>query len=154
MNVLQVEDCTVRNFDYGILVNSSVNARLVARGCSVRDVNTSGISISPAASGVKVEGVVTGCAVDKASNSAIYANVFFPNATANLTARDCVVTGSLVGLQVAGSGATLTADNCAVNGSTNVGVFAGSGGVSITRGNNTFNNNSSDGTFTGTLGAK
>ena len=60
-----------------------------------------------------------------------------------------MVTGCNFGVGAFGTGATITADNCAVNGSTNTGVKIFSGGTSISRSNNTFNNNVSDGTFSG-----
>ena len=149
VGTLRVEDCTVRNFNNGIFVNSSTDTHLLVSGGSVRDVAFNGIIIEPSVASAAVEGIVTGCAVDKAAGVGIYAFNQIAGGSANLTARDCVVTGSNFGVAAFGAGSTITADNCAVNGNTNRGVTVFSGGTSVSRGNNTFNNNAADGTFTG-----
>ncbi len=150
VGTLRVEDCTIRNFNNGIFVESSTDAHVVVRDCTVRDLSFNGIIIEPTAPTVAVEGVVSRCTVDKAAGVAVFAFVNPPDGgTSNLTVRDCVLTGSTNGLGASGNGATITADNCTVNGNTTKGVNVFNGGVSISRGNNTFNNNASDGTFTG-----
>ncbi len=114
IGTLTVENCTMRSLNYGIIMRNPANGRLVATGCSVRDVFY-GIYLATAVSGIKVAGVVTGCAVDNARGGAIYAGNFFSNTTVNLTVRDFVLTGNDSGLRASGPGTTITADNCAVN---------------------------------------
>jgi hypothetical protein len=147
VGTLIVEDCTIRNFAVGTYLYNTNGAHLTVLGGGVRNTQI-GIEIRAATSGVTVDGVIDKCAVDNASQTAIYAETNGSGTIAKLTARGCVVTHSGNGLQALGSGSTIYADTNIVSGNT-VGIATVSGANALSRVNNVFTNNVTDGAFPG-----
>ena len=155
VNTVRMEECTIRDFERGVYMFNVNGGHLVARNCTVRDVNV-GFVIFSQTTNVKLDGVLTDCTVDNSADT--FGAAFFTDAEAlgsvtRLTLSGCVATNSSNGLKAFGNGATLYADNCVVSSNTN-GVSAASSGLTFTRGNNVFTNNGTDGNFTSSLTAK
>ncbi len=170
---VRVEDCTMRNFESGIEGLYSANSALVVRNCRVSDTSSQGIVVFANAPNLTINASVSDCALDRAGNAIAVSNQNQPGSIIKLTANHCTITNCLAGLDVNNNGSILIADTCTVR-STTFALFAAGGqivasnctiagntngisnsnGTIITRGNNTFTNNTTDGSFSSSLAAK
>ena len=150
---LTVDDCVVRNFTVGTYLLNAPGSHLLVRGGSVRNTQF-GIEVHAASSGVILDGLVTNCAVDNASQAALFVrNEAVSSVAATLTAVGCTLTNSGNGLVANGSTSVLYADNCVVSGNT-TDVATVNGANTFSRGNNVCTNNAGTGSFTGALSGK
>lgn len=134
---LIVEDCLIRNFYNGVLVDAPNTSRLIVRGGAVKNVQY-GYSVQSTTAGVVLTAVLEGVTVNNASVRAI--STFGSNgATTSMAVRDCMVVRSGNGLRVSGS--TIVAEGCTLDGNTYAFFKTNNSGTIISRGTNTLINN-------------
>ncbi|MBV9658301.1 MAG: right-handed parallel beta-helix repeat-containing protein [Verrucomicrobia bacterium] len=145
---LTVEDCTVRNFNAGILVSTTQPAKCYLHDCTVRGC-FNGLSVVSNAGGVAA--VATGCRVEQNLNVGASAQGL---ASADLTLVDCVISGNATGIASQFAAALVRVDNCCITSNNTNGVTSSSGGQIVSRGNNTLESNGGNNAFPGTYSAK
>ena len=151
VGTLTIEDCTVRNFKYGIFAAPANAAQVsiyntAARSCSY------GLIIQPGAA-VTVTASATGCRVENCNNDGVVSFTDVAGSAVDFTVDGCTVRGNNVGLLGSGTNALLRASNCTITGNSNGTLFV-NGGQILSRGNNTLEKNTSGNTFPGTYSAK
>ena len=170
-------DCTITGFDsHGIqIVPATGAATLTAKNTVVRD-SAIGIFV-PATAAANAIVVLEGCRFESNGSAGVdiigsgtggvahrvqlQNSVFARNATGvvlfgtnnRLVASDCAFSANGTGISVAASGATARVDGCTITGN-GAGLSRGSGAVLLSRGNNAVEDNTTDGTFSGSYSAQ
>ena len=152
---LYIEDCIIRNFGgSGVEASFTDNttAKVVARNVQIRNCGY-GFFSSADSNGTAVF-VVTDCLIDACRLYGVLAQgANAGNSYNRMTLTRCTLTGNAIGIRSALPNTIVYVDTCTLSGSQTGLETAGSGQI-LSRGNNTFTNNSADGSFTGTLGTK
>ena len=112
VGTLRVEDCAVRNFNYGILFYPSNEGHLQVHGGSARQ-NVFGIYLAPSTA-VPVDGIVTDCRLEN-NGYGLFVNAA-NGGTARLTAGDCTISGNGIGIYPAGEITSFGNNSFAYNG--------------------------------------
>ncbi|HZS05078.1 MAG TPA: NosD domain-containing protein [Blastocatellia bacterium] len=169
--VLRVEDCVVADFNVQSARGISVTAdsRLFLSGTVVKGCGT-GVFIGTSSGEVKA--AIENCRIEENSiglNSATNARVtargslFAGNSSrgilgapvstigSDLTLEGCVISGNAIGIETHVAANIRVSNSTVTNNGTGLSVL---GGTILTRGNNTVENNSSNGSFSGTYTAK
>ena len=174
---LQIDGLTINGFNVGIY-GFSTGQLDVQIANTVVVGSTHGISFGSSSAGhgtivrTRVEGNPGGNAVEVSDNwnvsardvvvtryfAGFYANANSTSGSAVLAVEGCTVTHSAQALKAAGNPlqsatATMRVSNCMITGN-DLAVATFAGGSILTRGNNTIENNSSDGTFSGSFSGK
>ena len=150
---LRMEDCTISGGLGGIYTSTTTATHLVMQGCRLRDL-ANGVYAEAMTFGAPVDVIATDCKMDRISNAALLAYTQASGGSVRLYAIRCVLTECGQGVfAFGGSAVTAYVDNCTLSTNT-TGVTTSNSGSVITRSNNTFTHNQSDGAFTGTLAAK
>ena len=175
---LQVENLVVNGFtSYGIFMNLTSASELYVADTIVRNNGGAGISLASAYLGgianvsivrtrleKNFDGIVAAQSVRVSIKDTIasgnagtgfVAAAFVTPAPVEINLEGCVASGNTYGIYAASASvaATVRVSNCSMTGNA-TGVFAGTNGVILSRGNNTVEGNTTDGTFTGNYAAK
>ncbi|MBV9658302.1 MAG: hypothetical protein JO295_09350 [Verrucomicrobia bacterium] len=144
---LVVEDCVVRNFDYGIDLDQSTDGFLQVHRGSVRGCTVA--VLLQVENQANLRGIVTDCLIENNYEGLGVASGV--GASATLTASRCVLSGNNVALSPFGSSAIVYADDCRAQGNTK--VLNISDGLAYTLNNNSFTANGGSDNFTGSVPA-
>jgi hypothetical protein len=155
---LYLEDCIIRNFgSSGVeasFIPSGGRALLVARSVQVRNCGSGFWASADSNSNPSSVFVLTDCLIDGCRQYGVFAQGDYPAFSYNrMTLTRCTLTSNAIGIRSALQDTTVYVDTCTLSGN-QTGVDAQGSGKILTRGNNTFTNNSTDGAFTGTLPTK
>jgi parallel beta helix pectate lyase-like protein len=177
VGALEVNNCVITGFsDSGIKFGPATAATLLVKNTSIRGGGAgSSCILVPSAIPENVKVVLAGCRLFGRNGSGL--NIGSGSASHRVEARDCVISGIGAGINVNGanhrlvakdctlsantataislvtSGATANVDGCTITGNS-TGLNAAAGANLLSRGNNTVEDNNSNGTFTGTYSAK
>ncbi len=147
---LTMEDCTVRNFGFGMWVDRFNNGKQYLYNSTFRRCST-GISVLAGDGGANTA-TINGCRLEQ-NETGLGAG--FPNSgSADVTVSGCVVSGSTtVGISSNTANAVIRVSDSSITGN-NVGIAVNNSGQVLSRGNNTLENNTSGNTFPGAYSAK
>ncbi|MBV9658304.1 MAG: hypothetical protein JO295_09360 [Verrucomicrobia bacterium] len=150
--IVNVENCTVRNFAYGINLATANAATLNVFGCDLLG-NGYGVAVQ-ATTAVTLAAVVADCRF-VANDPAVYTNTTNASGNADVTVNNSVFSRNGDGLYANGA-TTIRVSNSSITGGTGGGVHQGDVQKSLilSRGNNTLEKNASANTFPGTYSAK
>jgi hypothetical protein len=159
---LAVEDCTVRNFGGGIIVQSSTATKCYLRRCVVRGCQDGLFLV--AFSSITHAAIATGCRFEQNTTIGVSAVIFDAGAKADVTLTDCVIAGiassnngqAIQAQSINGApsdAVVVRVENCRIVGNL-VGVNTFNGAKVLSRGNNTLENNPNGNTFPGAYSAK
>jgi parallel beta helix pectate lyase-like protein len=159
---LTVEDCTVRNFGGGMIVQSSTASKSYLRRCAVRGCGD-GLFVV-AFSSVTHSLVATGCQFEQHTTIGVSAVTFDVGGKVDVTLADCVIAGiassnngqAIQAQSINGAptdAVVVRVENCRIT-SNLFGVNTFNGAKALSRGNNTLENNANGNTFPGTYSAK
>ena len=152
---LYIEDCIIRNFGSSGVESSFTDdktVKVVARNVQIRNCGYG--FFSSADSHATVVYVLTDCLVDGCRNAGVFAQGNNNNNSfSRTTLTRCTLTGNAIGIRSALQDIRVYADTCTLSGN-GTGLQTAASGQILSRGNNTFTNNSSDGAFTGALATK
>ena len=144
-----VKNSTVRDCSTGISVSNFATGaiKLVIDGCRLKS-NVLGVNVGAATSfAQRVE--LRDTLVTATSNTGVRVN----GANNRVVLQGCTLSGNTAALALFDSGATAKLDNCVVTNNT-TGLNRIAGANLLSRGNNTVENNGTDGTFSGNYSAK
>ncbi len=146
-----VEDCTVRNFFSGIFTVN--NGNLYLRRCTLRGCDA-GLDLEPGNADSRAATIAESCRFEQGPSLGLFVS---PSAggNADVTLRNCVISGSNVGIAAVPSNAVavVRVDNCRIV-DNDTGISTSTGGQVFSRGNNTLENNSLGNNFPATYSAK
>ena len=159
---LAVEDCTVRNFGGGIIVQSSTASKCYLRRCTVRGCGD-GLFVV-AFSSVTHAAIATSCQFEQHTTIGVSAVTFDVGGKVDVTLADCVIAGiassnngqAIQAQSINGApndAVVVRVENCRITSSL-FGVNTFNGAKVLSRGNNTLENNANGNTFTGPYSAK
>jgi hypothetical protein len=175
-NVLSLSDCVINNYANGIFVAASGSgAAVILRDTTLRNNSNQGVLVGGVSAG-PVDLVMERCVLSRNSAGVFVNNsssagvshraelrdvlatgntlngfsVFGPNNRAALV--NCTFSANVTGI-VAGNSAVTKVDNCRITANT-TGVNVTTSGSLLSRGNNTLEDNGTDGVFTGSYTAK
>ena len=145
-----IEDCTVRNFNEGILSTTSTALKLNVANCVARDCSY-GLDVEHSAA-VNVAAVATGCRLEDCQSDGFFASA--NTASMDVTLSDCTISGSGVnGLSASGSTTVVRVEGSRiVNNAT--GILTANSAQVLSRVNNTLEKNAAGNTFPGTYSVK
>ncbi len=137
VGTLLVEDCTIRGFASGVVMDQSVAGRLRVSGCSIQ-VGIYGILLQTESTNT-LNAVVVGCTIENCGFAALQTGAT-STGPALLSAVDCVFTANNSVFSPSPN-TIIYADNCRASGNIKVVDLSGGGQV-FTLSNNAFTNNS------------
>ena len=145
---LYVADTIIRNSGGGIYLSSGSGIANVSIVRARVENNGYGVYASDNARASVKDTIVSGNA-----QTALYASSGASPVVLNL--EGCVVSGNYYGIYASSSSSTATVrvSNCSITGN-NTGVFTSSNASTLSRGNNTLEGNTTNGTFSGSYAAK
>ncbi len=173
-DTVSVSDCTISGYTNGIDFSPSAAATLLVTGSALRANSSNGIVVASFASG-NVQLVVTDCELSFSqgavtvvgsntsgvthrvvlSNTAVVGNTgqaIAISGPTDVVLQNCTLSANAEAIRVSNL-ATIRVDGCAVTGNI-TGLFNNLGGNLLSRGNNTVEDNTTNGAFTGTYAAK
>ena len=144
---LLVKNSTVRNCFNGILVptNAAANATVILDGCLVEANKASGLNVTASSFiGVSHRATVRDTIFTGNSTGAVLFGV-----SNRLTAQGCTFSANDTGFSAFDGGTTARLDGCTIT-ANNTGLSRNNGANLLSRGNNTLEDNSTAGSFSGT----
>ncbi len=149
---LAIEDCTVRNFNAGIIVSANVASRFYLRNTVIRGC-AFGLDVENATSGIIITAIVSGCQIDQCDTSGVNVVAAGSGASVDVTLADCILSGNGTAVYSSKTGAVVRANNCNITGN-GIGIVGNSSGQVLSRGNNTLEKNDALNLFPGSYIAK
>jgi hypothetical protein len=147
---LAIDDCTVRNFQSAVVVDTAGTIKLYAHNCTLRG-NSTGLAARATASPGAIVAIATSCRIDQ-NTTGVNASAS-PGGSSDLTLAECTISGNGNAFLTQGGGTLVRVDNCRITGN-NIGVFTSAGSQVLSRGNNTLEKNTSNNTFSGNYTAQ
>lgn len=151
VGTMLVKDTTVRGCFNGILVptGAPANTKVVLDGCRLESNDNVGFNITPSGTaGVSHRAEARNCVFTDGAGG-----IVLDGANNRIVVKDCTFSANFLGIQVSTAGATANVDGCTIAGNTN-GLTKVGGANLLSRGNNTVEDNDTNGAFTGTYSAK